>query len=88
MQMSAILLKAKPKVLGTEISTAFLISLKLTLKENRGESPHQRDAINWIKKWKNAPRATPIPRPVITKIGYKNIIPIIIPKLYKIGLNE
>ena len=40
----AILLKERPNVLGNEIKIAFLISLKLTEKENLGEKPHPVEA--------------------------------------------
>jgi hypothetical protein len=44
MQMSAILLKASPRVLGNEINATFLISVKSILKENLGVKPQLLEA--------------------------------------------
>ena len=68
-QTKAMLLNAKPRVLGKEIKTTFLISLKSILKENFGLKPQPEDAIAWIRKCKKAPNATPKAKPFIPQFG-------------------
>ena len=80
-EIRAILLKERPKVLGSEINAIRLISLKLILKENLGVNPHPREANNWIKKCIDAPKTTPNTKPLMPKIGYKKMMPMIMPKL-------
>ena len=43
-EIRAILLKERPKVLGSEVSAICLISLKLIAKENLGVNPHPKEA--------------------------------------------
>jgi len=42
-EIRAMLLKERPKVLGSEVNATFFISLKLMAKENLGLKPHQKE---------------------------------------------
>ena len=68
-EISAMLFIARPRVRGKEVSTAFLISAKLTEKEILGENPQLFDAITWIRKCIKAPSTTPKAKPYIPNIG-------------------
>src|SRR3989344_6405852 len=70
-----------PKVLGSERYTTSRISLNLTFQENHGKRPTRATLGTWISTWNTAPRTTPYPRPEIPNIGYKNMIPKMIPTL-------
>src|SRR3989338_913900 len=81
METRAILLKARPSVLGPEIRMAFLRSTKFGTMENLGIKPETPAEIAWIRKCINAPRETPAASPATPKAGYKKTTPKIIPRL-------
>jgi len=68
-------------VLGRDVKTIFFIKLHLTGKRNFGNIFSLRIKGICMAKCKNAPRATPKPKPTRPKTGYRKMIPNIMPML-------